>query len=159
MINRDARFLAENNLMDYSLLLIKARNPDFNKSSNDSKEEQHKLLRMPAIVYVRQKKGPNMLVLRETDNLNIDFRKFGRVTGKPLTNTQRIETDERIPDKMDKKCETDLSPKTNKLKEGEGGSSSGGAVANSGQQSNQHEESKGILITESDLTHSPKRIQ
>jgi hypothetical protein len=157
VIHRDAQFLAENNLMDYSLLLIKARNPDFNKSSNDSKEE-HKLLRMPAIVYVRQKQGPNMLVLRETDNLNIDFRKFGRVTGKPLTNTQRIETDERIPDKMEKKCESNLDPKTKKLKEGEGGSSSGGAVANSGQLSNQHEESKGILITESDLTQSPKRI-
>jgi hypothetical protein len=84
VIHRDAQFLAENNLMDYSLLLIKARNPDFNKSSNDSKEE-HKLLRMPAIVYVRQKQGPNMLVLRETDNLNIDFKRFGRISGKPLT--------------------------------------------------------------------------
>ena len=62
--------------MDYSLLLIKARNPDYGKSSNDSKEEQ-KLIRMPALIYVRSKKGPNMLVLRETDKLNIDFRRFG----------------------------------------------------------------------------------
>jgi len=34
-----------------------------------------------------------MLVLRETDKLNIDFRKFGRISGKPLTNSQRIETE------------------------------------------------------------------
>jgi len=73
--------------MDYSLLLIKARNPDFNKSSNDSKEEP-KLQRMPALVYVKSKQGGNMLVLRETDKLNIDIRKFGQITGRPLmTNT------------------------------------------------------------------------
>ena len=100
-----------------------------------------------------------MLVLRETDKLNIDFRKFGRISGKPLTNSQRIETDLRIPDKMEKKTESNLGPKTKKLREGEGGISSGGAVANDGQHSNQHEESKGILLTESDLTQSPKRVQ
>ena len=60
---------------------------------------------------------------------------------------------------MEKKSESNLEPKTTKLREGEGGSSSGRAAANRGQQSNQHEESKGILITESDLTHSPKRAQ
>jgi len=52
MIQRDANFLSENNLMDYSLLLIKAKNPDFNKSNNELKEEP-KLIRMPALVYVR----------------------------------------------------------------------------------------------------------
>lgn len=55
VINRDANFLAENNLMDYSLLLIKARNPDFKKE--DSKEEEKKLFRMPALVYVRSNEG------------------------------------------------------------------------------------------------------
>lgn len=78
VIERDAKFLADNNLMDYSLLFIKARNPDFNKSNSSSKEE-HKLLRMPALVYMKSKIGENMLVIRETDKekLNIGIRKFG----------------------------------------------------------------------------------
>ena len=58
---------------------------------------------------------------------------------------------------MVKKSESNLNPKTKMLKEGQAGSSSGGGVANSGQPSNQHEESKGILLTESEITQTPKK--
>lgn len=36
---------------------------------------------MPALVYVKSKQGGNMLMLRETDKLNIDIRRFGQ--GRP----------------------------------------------------------------------------
>ena len=81
---------------------------------------------MPALVYVKSKQGGNMLVLRETDKLNIDIRKFGQITGRPLmTNTQRLETQEKIPDKMPKKSESNLNPKTKKLKDASGTTSAG----------------------------------
>ncbi len=78
-----------------------------------------------------------MLVLRETDKLNIDLRRFGRDAPTRHTNTLRIDPDKKIAQRMPKKSESNLNPKTSKLKEGGegGGSSSGGAVANSGQTS------------------------
>lgn len=52
-IERDARFLSNNNLMDYSLLFIKAKNPKMRAET--------KLRKMPALVYVKQKDGVNQL--------------------------------------------------------------------------------------------------
>ncbi len=68
------------------------------------------------------------------------------------TVAQKFETDEKVMSKFSnnaqipKKSESNLNPATQPLKEGNGGSSSGGnAVVNSNQ-----EESKGILITETE---------
>jgi hypothetical protein len=54
--------------MDYSLLLIKARNPDF-KKKEETKEDERKLIRMPALVYVRSNDGDAKLKLIEKDNI------------------------------------------------------------------------------------------
>ena len=55
VIERDAKFLARNNLMDYSLLFIKAKNP---------KKAKQRVAIMPALVFVRSKDGSNQLQLR-----------------------------------------------------------------------------------------------
>jgi len=46
IIENDAKFLSQNNLMDYSLLFIKAKTPTLS-----SKESSFKV--MPALVYVK----------------------------------------------------------------------------------------------------------
>lgn len=58
-IESDARFIAENNLMDYSLLLIKIKvenKVERKVSSNIVRRDG--LLRMPALIYVKSKEGP-----------------------------------------------------------------------------------------------------
>jgi hypothetical protein len=52
IIESDARFLAQNNLMDFSLLLIKVK---VKPKSQKSDSQQHGYLRMPALVYVKAK--------------------------------------------------------------------------------------------------------
>lgn len=66
LIEKDAHFLAENNLMDYSLLFIKTSKLEHNSQD---------IIRMPALVYVKKISGvPAQLELRETQN--IIFRKI-----------------------------------------------------------------------------------
>ena len=51
IIEKDAKFLGQNNLMDYSLLFIKAKNP---------KTSEPTIRRMPALVYVKSKDGTEL---------------------------------------------------------------------------------------------------
>ena len=60
---RDSQFLAENKLMDYSLLFIKVA----------QKQAAHSLRRMPAMVYVQNDDGFSMLALREVDTVAPSF--------------------------------------------------------------------------------------
>ncbi|CDW82893.1 1-phosphatidylinositol-4-phosphate 5-kinase [Stylonychia lemnae] len=82
ILEKDSLFLSQNNLMDYSLLFIKAKNVDAKKSSEMQK--------MPAIVYVKQKNGENQLQLRETDELeiqNVPFKTVPYIPGMTETNS------------------------------------------------------------------------
>ena len=56
IIENDLTFLRSNGLMDYSLLFIKARNPQ---------HKENKLKRMPALIYVKREDGNNQLILKE----------------------------------------------------------------------------------------------
>lgn len=105
IIEKDAGFLEANNLMDYSLLFIKAAVP--------TQASQQKLRRMPALIFNKDKRELSIKQVDDREMTNI-LRKKARKSHLISNEAKEIFVNEFIQSQLD--SESDLFRSTSKDK-------------------------------------------